>query len=158
MAVLFQAYAYCYSPGVMTMSRREFVSGATVGYLSMTKADRLLLDARAPRDATCPGGLGNTFDWRLLKNLDPAAPFMLSGGLNRDDVAVAIEMTGAGGSMSRPGSSARRAKRTPRSRLHPCGAGPSGTLPPGGGRRNGAPPLTREGTVGADGKRTASHR
>src|SRR5204862_2081059 len=45
-------------------------------------ADRLLFDARAPRDATRPGGLGKPFDWTLLKDLDPGVPFMLSGGLN----------------------------------------------------------------------------
>jgi len=60
-------------------------------------ADRLIFDARAPRDATRPGGLGQPFEWRLLKNLDPRVPFMLSGGLNRDNVAEAIEVTGAGG-------------------------------------------------------------
>jgi tryptophan synthase beta chain len=60
-------------------------------------ADRLIFDARAPRDATRPGGLGKPFDWRLLKNLDPAVPFMLSGGLNRDNVAEAIAITGARG-------------------------------------------------------------
>jgi phosphoribosylanthranilate isomerase len=60
-------------------------------------ADRLMFDARAPRDATRPGGLGKPFDWRLLKNLDPRVPFMLSGGLNRDNVAEAIDITGARG-------------------------------------------------------------
>jgi len=60
-------------------------------------ADRLMFDARAPRDATRPGGLGKPFDWRLLKNLDPRVPFMLSGGLNRDNVAEAINITGARG-------------------------------------------------------------
>ena len=60
-------------------------------------ADRLIFDARAPRDATRPGGLGRPFDWRLLKNLDPRVPFMLSGGLNRDNVAEAIAITGARG-------------------------------------------------------------
>jgi phosphoribosylanthranilate isomerase len=60
-------------------------------------ADRLIFDARAPRDATRPGGLGKSFDWRLLQNLDSRVPFMLSGGLNRDNVAEAIAMTGAGG-------------------------------------------------------------
>src|SRR6185295_10818334 len=30
-------------------------------------ADRLLFDARAPRDATRPGGLGKAFDWHLLE-------------------------------------------------------------------------------------------
>ncbi len=33
-------------------------------------ADWLLFDARAPREATRPGGLGKTFDWTLLENLD----------------------------------------------------------------------------------------
>ena len=60
-------------------------------------ADRLIFDARAPHDATRPGGLGKPFEWRLLKNLDPHIPFMLSGGLNCDNVTEAIELTGAGG-------------------------------------------------------------
>jgi phosphoribosylanthranilate isomerase len=60
-------------------------------------ADRLIFDARAPRGATRPGGLGAAFDWRLLKNLDQHVPFMLSGGLNRDNVARAIAITGAQG-------------------------------------------------------------
>ena len=53
-------------------------------------ADRLLLDTKAPKDATRPGGTGQTFDWSLLKALDPALSFMLSGGLTRDNVATAI--------------------------------------------------------------------
>jgi phosphoribosylanthranilate isomerase len=60
-------------------------------------ADRLIFDAQAPRDATRPGGLGKSFDWRLLKNLDPRVPFMLSGGLNPDNVAEAIAITRPGG-------------------------------------------------------------
>ena len=50
-------------------------------------ADRLLFDARAPREATRPGGLGKPFDWHLLENLDLSIPFMLSGGLNAGNVA-----------------------------------------------------------------------
>ena len=60
-------------------------------------ADRLIFDARAPRDATRPGGLGKPFDWRVLKNLDPRVPFMLSGGLRPDNVAEALTITRAGG-------------------------------------------------------------
>ena len=60
-------------------------------------ADRLLFDARAPREATRPGGLGKPFDWRLLQNLDPRVPFMLSGGLDAGNVAEAIRITRAGG-------------------------------------------------------------
>ncbi len=58
-------------------------------------ADRLLFDARAPREATRPGGLGKNFDWRLLQDLDPAAPFMLSGGLDAGNVAEALRITRA---------------------------------------------------------------
>ena len=60
-------------------------------------ADRLLFDARAPREATRPGGLGKSFDWRLLENLDPGVPFMLSGGLDADNVAEALRITRAPG-------------------------------------------------------------
>jgi len=55
-------------------------------------ADRLLLDAKPPKHADRPGGLGATFDWSLLKRLDPALPFMLSGGLTPDNVGEAIRM------------------------------------------------------------------
>jgi phosphoribosylanthranilate isomerase len=57
--------------------------------------DRILFDARAPREATRPGGLGKTFDWRLLQNLDLAVPFMLSGGLDAGNVAEALRITRA---------------------------------------------------------------
>jgi len=58
-------------------------------------ADRILFDARAPRDATRPGGLGKSFDWHLLENLDLAVPFMLSGGLDPGNVGEAIAITRA---------------------------------------------------------------
>jgi phosphoribosylanthranilate isomerase len=60
-------------------------------------ADRLLFDARAPREATRPGGLGKTFDWHLLENIDPGVPFMLSGGLDANNVADALRITRAPG-------------------------------------------------------------
>lgn len=53
-------------------------------------ADRILLDAKPPKGADRPGGLGESFDWSLLEALDPAVPFMLSGGLTPDNVAAAI--------------------------------------------------------------------
>jgi phosphoribosylanthranilate isomerase len=60
-------------------------------------ADRLLFDARAPRDATRPGGLGNAFDWHLLENVRTAVPFMLSGGLDAGNVGEAVRITRASG-------------------------------------------------------------
>jgi phosphoribosylanthranilate isomerase len=60
-------------------------------------ADRLLFDARAPREATRPGGLGRPFDWRLLQSVDPGIPFMLSGGLDAGNIGEALRLTRAGG-------------------------------------------------------------
>ncbi len=55
-----------------------------------TVSDRLILDAKPPKDATRPGGLGKAFDWSLLEALDPSLPFMLSGGLDIDNVSQAV--------------------------------------------------------------------
>jgi phosphoribosylanthranilate isomerase len=65
------------------------------GYAAV--ADRILFDARAPKDATRPGGLGAAFDWRLLQDLELKLPFMVSGGLNAANVAEAVRATRAGG-------------------------------------------------------------
>jgi len=65
------------------------------GYAAV--ADRILFDARAPKDATRPGGLGAPFDWHLLENLDLKLPYMVSGGLHADNVAEAVRITRAGG-------------------------------------------------------------
>lgn len=55
-------------------------------------ADRILLDAKPPKDAAYPGGHGKPFDWGLLAGLDPAFRFMLSGGLDQANVAEAIRI------------------------------------------------------------------
>jgi phosphoribosylanthranilate isomerase len=65
------------------------------GYAAV--ADRILFDARPPKGATRPGGLGAAFDWRVLENLDLKLPFMVSGGLNLDNVAEAVRITRASG-------------------------------------------------------------
>ncbi len=57
-------------------------------------ADHILLDAKPPRTAEAlPGGNGVSFDWGLLNGLDRKVSFMLSGGLNPDNVAEAIRLT-----------------------------------------------------------------
>ena len=65
------------------------------GYAAV--ADRILFDARAPKEATRPGGLGAVFDWRVLEDLDLKIPFMVSGGLDAGNVAEAVRVTRAGG-------------------------------------------------------------
>jgi len=68
---------------------------ALPGYAEV--ADRILFDARAPKEATRPGGLGAVFDWHVLENLDLKLPFMVSGGLHAGNVAEALRVTRAGG-------------------------------------------------------------
>jgi phosphoribosylanthranilate isomerase len=54
-------------------------------------ADNILLDAKPPKGAEREGGLGISFDWTLLKALDPSVSFMLSGGLTPATVGEAIK-------------------------------------------------------------------
>jgi phosphoribosylanthranilate isomerase len=68
---------------------------ALAGYAAV--ADRILFDARAPKGATRPGGLGAVFDWHLLEKLDLKLPVMVSGGLNAGNLADAVRITRAGG-------------------------------------------------------------
>jgi len=55
--------------------------------------DWILFDAKAPADATRPGGLGKPFDWALLSGAIPGVPVILSGGLNADNVEEALKVT-----------------------------------------------------------------
>lgn len=57
-------------------------------------ADWLLFDAKPAPDATVPGGAGVVFDWDLLRNIT-AAKWMLSGGLDPENVATALRQTQA---------------------------------------------------------------
>ncbi|MFQ5693356.1 MAG: phosphoribosylanthranilate isomerase [Nitrospinota bacterium] len=47
-----------------------------------------LLDAYHPREI---GGVGKTFEWELVAGAEDLRPFILSGGLNPDNVARAVE-------------------------------------------------------------------
>jgi len=58
-------------------------------------AHRLLVDAKPPAGATRSGGHGATFDWALLEGWTAPKPWLLAGGLNPDNVAEAIQVTGA---------------------------------------------------------------
>jgi phosphoribosylanthranilate isomerase len=60
-------------------------------------ADRLLFDAKPPKNAVLPGGNGLSFDWTLLQNYAGPANWMLSGGLTPENVAEAIRLTRAPG-------------------------------------------------------------
>jgi phosphoribosylanthranilate isomerase len=60
-------------------------------------ADRFLFDAKAPAGSELPGGNGVSFDWSLMASLDESVDYMLSGGLNKDNVATALASTRASG-------------------------------------------------------------
>lgn len=58
-------------------------------------ADMLLFDAKPPQGSDLPGGVGHSFDWSLVANLDIAAKWFLAGGLDSTNVGEALRMTGA---------------------------------------------------------------
>ena len=58
-------------------------------------ADYLLFDAKADAAATRPGGWGAAFDWQLVSGRSFKRPFGLAGGLNPENVARAIQVSGA---------------------------------------------------------------
>ncbi len=57
--------------------------------------DQILVDAKAPKGAALPGGNGLAFDWKLIAGRRWARPWMLAGGLTPENVARAVELTGA---------------------------------------------------------------
>ncbi|ODN71313.1 phosphoribosylanthranilate isomerase [Methylobrevis pamukkalensis] len=85
--------------GVPVLKALGIADAADVGVArEWSKAGiRLLLDAKPPKEATRPGGLGRTFDWSLLTALDHDRSFMLSGGLDPDNVAEAVRLLRPGG-------------------------------------------------------------
>jgi phosphoribosylanthranilate isomerase len=58
-------------------------------------AEMFLFDAAPAADATRPGGHGASFDWQMLKDQTVRRPWFLAGGLTPENVARAIEVSGA---------------------------------------------------------------
>ncbi len=59
--------------------------------------ERFLFDAKPPVGSELPGGNGVSFDWTLMQSLDGSVDYMLSGGLNKDNVGEALRVTRAPG-------------------------------------------------------------
>jgi phosphoribosylanthranilate isomerase len=55
-------------------------------------ADSFLFDAKPPQGSELPGGNGVSFDWRLLRLVDPQLDYLLSGGLNARNVGEALRL------------------------------------------------------------------
>ncbi len=68
---------------------------AAKAYLSV--ADWLMFDAKPPKDfqGALPGGNALAFDWELLRAKTWPLPWMLSGGLNVDNLAEAARISRA---------------------------------------------------------------
>src|SRR5690606_37254610 len=60
-------------------------------------ADRFLFDAKPPKGAELPGGNGVPFDWQVLAGLDRDVDYMLSGGLNAENIGEALHLVSPGG-------------------------------------------------------------
>jgi len=94
---------------VMKAIKVENAADARTALIYRDATDLILFDARAPADSTRPGGNGAPFDWRTLLGVKDEVPYMLSGGLTPENVAEAIDITGAttvdvsSGVESRPG-------------------------------------------------------
>ncbi len=59
--------------------------------------DRFLFDAKPPKTMkdALPGGNAISFDWQLLAGRSFRRPWMLAGGLTTDNLAQAVEISGA---------------------------------------------------------------
>jgi phosphoribosylanthranilate isomerase len=59
--------------------------------------DYLMFDAKPPKSmiGALPGGNALSFDWTLLAGRSFAKPWLLAGGLNPDNLAEAVRVTGA---------------------------------------------------------------
>ena len=60
-------------------------------------ADMLLFDAKEPKNMenALPGGNGLAFDWELLADAKITTPWMLAGGLDAENIAEAVRISGA---------------------------------------------------------------
>lgn len=55
----------------------------------------LLIEAKPPAGATRPGGNATRFDWQVTAGWQAPCPWLLAGGLDPDNVAEAIRVSGA---------------------------------------------------------------
>ena len=58
-------------------------------------ADMLLFDAKPPSGANRPGGNALSFDWTLVAGQNWRIPWMLAGGINLENLAQAVKVSGA---------------------------------------------------------------
>jgi phosphoribosylanthranilate isomerase len=88
---------------IRSLAKASIIKAIKVGALKDVKAARLyetaadivLFDAQAARSSPLPGGNGRAFNWAWLPKASPRPNFMLSGGLNSDNLLEALAASGA---------------------------------------------------------------
>jgi phosphoribosylanthranilate isomerase len=103
--------------GVAVMKVVGVASRDDLKLIQSYQADRFLLDAKPPRDATRPGGHGVAFDWAVLEKFSSPKPWLLSGGLYLENVADALAATRAPGVDLSSGVESAPGKKDP-ARIH----------------------------------------
>lgn len=81
-------------PVIKAISMSE-VADLDAGVAYAAVADYLLFDAKTPKGAALPGGMGLSFDWTIMRGWTGEKPWFLAGGLNADNIAEAAALSGA---------------------------------------------------------------
>lgn len=58
-------------------------------------ADHLLFDAKVPEGSSLPGGVGASFDWKLMTGRELPPNWFLAGGLDRHNITQAVQVSKA---------------------------------------------------------------
>lgn len=103
--------------GVPVMKAIGIASRDDLTLIQSYQVDRILLDAKPPRDATRPGGHGVAFDWAVLEKFSSPKPWLLSGGLCPENVAAALQAAHAPGVDVSSGVESAPGKKDP-DRIH----------------------------------------
>lgn len=80
-------YCASFRDDYKVMKAFRIKDGTSLRIVNDYSADFYLFDTYQKSEA---GGTGKTFDWKLLKDFEVLKPFILSGGLNPDNVGKAI--------------------------------------------------------------------
>ncbi len=111
--------------GAKVVKAARVRGGADINALEAFHTDLHLLDAHQPGRY---GGTGETFDWELVGRRRTTTPFILSGGLNPDNVADAIAATQPYAVDTASGTEVRPGVKDPE-KLRAFAAAVAGTVP-----------------------------
>jgi phosphoribosylanthranilate isomerase len=83
--------------GVAVIKALPVADASDLGMVSEYEevSDMLMFDAKPPQGAERGGGHGAAFDWKILAGRTFLKPWFLAGGLTPENVARAIELSGA---------------------------------------------------------------